>query len=338
MNSRKLVEKSLNFDSPKRIPRHIWLLPWAGENYPETVRELQKTFPDDIVNAPSIYKIPLATKGDEYRVGEYIDEWGCKFNNVHDGIIGIVEEPLISSWDELENFKPPQARLTVDKEAVNDFCKSTDRFVVAGAGPRPFERLQFIRTSEQAFIDLAMQESELKELLTRIHEHYCKEVEIWAQTAVDAIFFMDDWGMQQGLLISPESFRQIFKPMYQDYVSISRQYGKYVFMHSDGNILEIIPDIIEVGVNALNSQIFCMDMRALSDRFRGKLTFWGEIDRQNFLPNGSKKDIENAVYKVYDFLYADGGVIAQCEFGPGAKPENVLTVFETWDSILISDC
>ena len=64
-----------------------------------------------------------------------------------------------------------------------------------------------------------------------------------------------------------------------------------------------------------------MGLNDLGERFRGKLTFWGEIDRQHLLPRGSRRDIELAVRDVYENLYQDGGIIAQCEFGPGAKPE-----------------
>jgi len=121
--------------------------------------------------------------------------------------------------------------------------------------------------------------------------------------------------------------------MYQEYVEIARQHGKYVFMHSDGYIIDIIQDLIDIGIDALNSQVFCMGIKTLGEKFRGKITFWGEIDRQQLLPYGSKQEIENAVSEVWRELYAEGGVIAQCEFGLGAKPENVYTVFENWNSL-----
>ncbi|MFH1940646.1 MAG: uroporphyrinogen decarboxylase family protein, partial [bacterium] len=182
-------------------------------------------------------------------------------------------------------------------------------------------------------IDVAEQPPDLFELLSRIHEHYKKEVEVWAQTDIDAVSLMDDWGVQKSLFVSPHTFRRIFKPMYQDYVEIARQYGKYVFFHSDGYITDIIPDFIDVGIDAINSQIFCMGIKELGEKFSGKITFWGEIDRQHLLPHGTQEDIQRAVREVYQHLYADGGVIAQCEFGPGARPENVFTVFETWEDI-----
>lgn len=333
MNSRGLVRKTLAFDSPQRIPRQIWILPWAEILYPDVLRKFHQTFPDDIVTAPTIYREPLGTVGDRHTRGIYIDEWGCTFTNPHDGIIGIVKKPLIAGWQDLERFKTPEAVLSLDLDEVNAFCKKSDKFILAGTFQRPFERLQFIRTSEQAFIDLAEQPPELFELLGRIHDLYLREVEVWARTDVDAISLMDDWGTQESLMISPALWRRIFKPMYKDYVEVARHYGKYVFMHSDGCIIDIIPDLIEVGIDALNSQVFCMGVRELGERFRGKITFWGEIDRQYLLPFGSKQEIEKAVRDMWIHLYADGGVIAQCEFGLEAKPENIFTVFETWNSI-----
>lgn len=79
---------------------------------------------------------------------------------------------------------------------------------------------------------------------------------------------------------------EIFKPMYKDYVDIAHRNGKKLFMHTDGNILSIIPHLIDIGVDALNLQIFCMGMEKLS-QFKGKITFWGEIDRQNILAKGT---------------------------------------------------
>jgi uroporphyrinogen decarboxylase len=144
---------------------------------------------------------------------------------------------------------------------------------------------------------------------------------------------MDDWGSQRSLLINPGLWIEIFKPMYKDYINIAHKYGKKIFMHSDGYIVDIYPHLIELGLDAVNSQIFCMGLESLK-QFKGQITFWGEIDRQHLLPHGTLEDIENAVNSVKDSLWQHGGVIAQCEFGPGAKPENIYKVFETWNKIL----
>jgi len=333
MTRKNLVIKTLEFDSPERIPRQIWILPWAENHYPEFIRRLQTTFPDDIIQVPVVYKNPSEISGDKYKLGDYVDEWGCEFMNIHEGLIGVVQKPLIDDLQHYNKLVTPESVLNLDVEEITRYCMTTDQFLLAGNFQRPFERFQFIRTMELAFMDLAIEPSGLKELLGIIHQHYCKEVESWAQTPVDAIYLMDDWGTQQGLIASPKIFRKYFKPMYREYVEIAKQYNKYVFMHSDGAIGEIIPDLIEIGIDALNSQLFCMDIEDLSRKFNGKITFWGEIDRQHMLPEGSEEEIKDAVNLVYDLLYKNGGTIAQCEFGPGAKPDNVWKVFETWDKI-----
>lgn len=333
MTPRRLVQKTLTFDRPERIPRHKGILPWAEIHYPDMVRRLHETFPDDVHSAPAVYTRPLKTRGERYQKGIYVDEWGCTFTNPLDGVIGIVQTPLVSDWRELDNFKPPESPLNLDREAIDAFCRETDGFVLMGSFVRPFERFQFIRTMEKALMDLAEKPPELFVLLDRIHQHYLKEVESWAQTEVDAISLMDDWGTQQGLITSPDVFRRIFLPMYKEYAEVARHYGKYLFMHSDGYIMDIIPDLIAAGINALNAQIFCMGVKELGNRFKGKLTFWGEIDRQHLLPHGSPQDIREAVHEVWLNLYQNGGVIGQCEFGLEADPDNVFAVFESWDDL-----
>jgi hypothetical protein len=77
-----------------------------------------------------------------------------------------------------------------------------------------------------------------------------------------------------------------------------------------------------------------MDIEELGRRFAGKITFWGEMDRQWLLPSGTLDEIVKAVKRVKEALYKDGGVIAQCEFGAGAKPENVYQMFQTWDELV----
>jgi uroporphyrinogen-III decarboxylase len=224
--------------------------------------------------------------------------------------------------------------LDFDIDAVNAFCRQSDLFVFGGCCPRPFERMQFLRGSQNLYIDLADPPGEFFELLERVHQHYLKEMEIWATTEVDALNFMDDWGSQKSLLINPKQWRKIFKPLYKDYIDIAHQAGKKIFMHSDGYIFDVYGDLIELGLDAVNSQLFIMDIEEIGRQFAGKLTFWGEIDRQHLLPHGTTDQIAQAVRRVKDALYHDGGVIAQCEFGPGARPENVEMVFQAWEEVL----
>ena len=333
MNSRQLVYETLEFNAPKRVPRDLWLLPWATNNHAEKVRQIRQKYPDDFGGPPVQYADPIQTVGDPYVIGTYTDEWGSTFDNIQAGVIGEVRSPQVKSWDDWKTVKPPTAMLDFDVDSVNAFCRESDKFVFGGCCPRPFERMQFLRGSQNLYFDLADPPGEFFDLLDRVHQHYLKEMDIWATTEVDALNFMDDWGSQKSLLINPKQWRKIFKPLYKDYIDIAHQAGKKIFMHSDGYIFDVYGDLIEMGLDAVNSQLFIMDIEEIGRQFAGKLTFWGEIDRQHLLPHGTTDQIAQAVRRVKDALYHDGGVIAQCEFGPGARPENVEMVFQAWEEV-----
>ncbi len=336
--SRELVICCLTFDSPERIPRDLWVLPWAEIHHPETVKMLRERFPSDFVTAQYFYPPSPRVKGDPYKMGEYIDEWGCVFENLQDGIIGEVKSPQITDIADWKQVQPPYEQLPEDSTAAYDtiraFYDSTDKFVLANCCPRPWERYQFLRGTVEAMMDVMTPEEGGGELLRTIHEFYLKELEFWVKADVDAIMFMDDWGSQNQLLIPPRIWRELFKPLYKDYCDLAHDHGKFAFMHSDGHITEIYQDLIEVGVDALNSQLFCMDMEKIQQIAKGKITFWGEIDRQHILPNPDPRAGREAVRKVASHLYDPrGGIIAQLEFGGGAVPETVFAVYDEWEKI-----
>lgn len=334
ITGKERIQRTLEFQGPDRIPLDLWTLPWAEKRYADVIRHIRTSYPMDMVGAPGYLKDPPPTQGDQYAVGTSVDEWGCIRENIHEGVIGEVKEPLVKDWKkDLDKVIPPKGWLSITPEKINAFCANTDKFVTGGVCPKPFEQLQYIRGSENLYRDLAERPEEFDILLSRMHEFYQQQMECWCRTDVDAVNLMDDWGAQNRLLISPRMWRSIFKPLYRDYCDIAHSYGKYVFMHSDGHIADIYPDLIEIGVNALNSQLFVMDIEALGEAYGGRITFWGEIDRQHLLPNGSVEEIYQAVQRVYQACYRNGGVIGQCEFGPGAKPENVAAVYDSWHHV-----
>ncbi len=329
MTSRELVQRTLAFDRPARVPRQLWLLPWAAQHHPAELQDIRGRFPDDLTGAPGFCKSLPPTKGDPYRRGQYVDEWGCVFENLQEGVIGEVKQAPLDSWSALDRLRVPEEWLTIDPAQINDFCRQTDCYVLSGACPRLFERLQFLRGTPNLLMDLLEQPPELKTLIDRLHGFYLQILEGWAQTDVDALTFMDDWGSQRGMLIDPLLWRELFKPLYRDYIELAHRSGKKIFMHSDGHILEILPDLIELGLDAINSQLFCMGLDRVSP-YAGQITFWGELDRQHILPEAEPSEIPGVVDQMRAALYREGGVIAQCEFGPGARPENVLAYFSAW--------
>lgn len=334
MTSRELVYATLDFDRPKRIPRDLWTLPWAHTRYGSRLDRLIHDFPADITTAPERLATPTITRGDAYRVGTYVDEWGCVFTQVADGTIGEVKDPIVTddAWEDVSRVHVPTERLTFDHDAVNAYCAETETFVLSPNLARPFERLQFLRGTENLYVDLTDPPSGLLEFIEAMHAFSCRLVEQWVRTDVDGIVFMDDWGAQQTLLINPALWRSVFKPLYRDYVRIAHAHGKRAFMHSDGHILAIYPDLVELGVDAVNSQLFCMGLDELA-RFAGKIAFWGEIDRQHLLVDASEGEVRKAVRDVYAHLFRDGGCVAQCEFGAGARIENVRAVYDEWDRV-----
>ncbi len=333
--SRKLVYKTIEFDKPERVPRDLWALPWAGIHYPEQLEDIRNKYPSDIKSVSSFRKESSAVSGDMHDIGTHVDAWGCVFENLQRGVHGEVKHPLVQDedWADVDKIHIPYEWFEIDIDGVNAYCKENDKFILSGFCARPFERLQFIRGTTQLYIDLVLKPDGMMDFIKTLHKFNMNLMEAWAKTDVDALFMMDDWGAQNNLLISPDLWIEMFKPMYKDYCDIAKAYGKKMFMHSDGNILKIYPHLIEVGVDALNSQIFCMGFDNLAE-FAGKITFWGEIDRQHMLVDRMPADVDKSVHEIKDLLWKDGGCIAQCEFGPGGKPENVEQVFKSWNSVL----
>jgi len=344
MKPRTLVIKTLNFDNPERTPRHLWTLPLAQKMYPDYLIKIAEDFPDDIISAPPLYKNVNPNTinsynwdGEAYSKGSFLDDWGCTFEKIQEGLWGEVKKPLIESWNDIDKVNIPYHYLDIKKDEINSFCKESDKFIIAPPLPvdlpRPFERMQFLRGTAELYMDLIDLPQQLTILIEKIHDFYLKVIDSWCSLNIDGFMFMDDWGSQNSLLISPELWRKIFKPLYSDYVKAVHDKGKYILFHSDGNITEIFGDLVEIGIDAVNSQVFCMDMEDLGKKYSGKITFWGEIDRQHILPLGSPEEIEKSAKRVHSCFYSNGGVIAQCEFGPWAKPENIYKVFEVWNNL-----
>jgi hypothetical protein len=289
-------------------------------------------YPSDFTGAAVRYGASPLCKGTSGEVGKYTDEWGCEWTVAEVGVCGEVKNPPLADWAALDTWQPPWELLdNADFSQVNASCKGAEKFVKVGTHTRPFERMQFLRGTENLFEDILVRPPEFERLCELIHAFNCREMEMWAKTDVDAVGFMDDWGTQQSLLIPPYAWRDIFRPMYKDYCDILKASGKYIFFHSDGYTLEIIPDLIELGVDALNTQIFCMNIEELGRRFKGQITFWGEISRQGILPFGTVDEVREAVRRVRRALDdGTGGVIAQCEWGVRDPRENIEAVFETW--------
>jgi hypothetical protein len=339
--SRERVIRALTFDQPDRIPRDTWSLPGGRAMLDQGSPSFNQRFPSDFAGAGELRLPSARVQGNASEIGIFVDDWGVVWHNAEAGHIGEVKQPILAEFDDWRDIvQPPDeclrsgADLQTAIDRVNRACAASDRFIKAGCCPRPWERYQFLRGTEDACCDLLEEPETTQAILARIHEHYLRELEQWVQTDVDGIMFMDDWGSQQSLLISPETWRAFFKPLYRDYCELARAHGKFIFMHSDGHIAAIYPDLVELGVNALNSQLFCMDLDQLAAIAKGKLTFWGEIDRQHVLCHPDPERGRAAVRQVAEKLYDPaGGIIAQFEVGADTCLATACAIHEEWERI-----
>jgi hypothetical protein len=277
-------------------------------------------------------KIPVA--GVMWKKGCWTDAWGCVFEAAEDGVVGEVKNALLDDWAKLDTFKPPWASLKDPALAhINATCATSEKFVMPmWCDIQPFQRMQFLRGTEMLFMDLAYGESEVYRLRDMVHEFYLKKVEILCQTDVDGIHVEDDWGSQQALLVSPALWRAFFKPLYKDYCDLARKHGKKLVLHSDGHIMAILPDLVEIGVDAVNAQIDCMDLDAISANFHGKIAFWGGFDRQRLLPFGTDAEIRQEVRRIAKsfFQYGRTGIIGQCFLDKGTPDAALDAVYDEW--------
>lgn len=354
MDGRERVTRALRFEKPDRAPRDLWAVPAIAMFRPGDLREVLRKYPTDIVipvdtagTAVSAYggfATPPAdalvfrygasarSRGTAFVVGTYVDEWGCPWDVGEDGVAGEVKRPPLDDWRKLEHLRAPWETLEgANWGDVNRICATTDKFVLMPWRCDIFERMQFLRGTEALLMDLAWGSAEVLKLRDMIFEFFLAEIERWCQTDIDAIRFFDDWGSQRSLLIAPRLWGEVFQPCYRQFCQTAHAAGKFVFYHSDGNITAIYPDLIETGVDAINSQLFCMDIEELGRCYAGKVTFWGEVDRQHVLPFGTSDEVTAAVRRVRAALdRGNGGVIAQLEWGKLDPRANVEAAFEAW--------
>jgi len=332
MTGRERVKAALTFNNPDRPPRDLGALSYVRLYRKDELDSLLEAYPMDIGKASGTPDQTEKALQKTAKVGTWTDDWGSVRHVAEPGVSGEVKEPALADWSDLAKFQPPWELVrNRDLSHVDRLCEESDKFMLTANAARPFERLQFLRGTEALFMDIGYGTAELRILLEMVHEFYLEDIAGWCKTAVDGIQFMDDWGTNLNLLINPQTFRELFKPLYKEYCDMIHAAGKFAFFHTDGNTRAIYGDLIEVGIDAINSQLFVMDIEELARLYKGKVTFWGEIDRQHVLPFGTPAEVREAVMRVRRALDdGTGGVIGKCEWGKYDPKENIEAVFKAW--------
>lgn len=330
MTSRERVYATLDFQGPDRIPVDFWLLPAVMLGREDRVKALLKAYPRDFYRAP--YDDPLYHPG-TYTRGSYTDAWGCEWLVLQEGMIGEVKRSPLADYAKLASYQWPTGHFHLGWDKTPEQIDKHRQAFILGGWVRPWEQMQFLRGPENLYADLADEDcAEVYVLRDRVFDFFRQYIEQWVRFDVDAIIFGDDWGSQRSLLISPAQWRAFFRPKYQELFDIVRNAGKRIFFHSDGYIVDIYPDLIAMGVSAVNSQLSCMGLDALAP-FAGKITFWGELDRQYLLPHGTPEEVRLAARQITTALYRNGGVIGQCEPDHLAPLANIEAALSVWHDL-----
>ncbi|MBI4283403.1 MAG: hypothetical protein HY663_02905 [Chloroflexi bacterium] len=330
MTSKERVISTIKFKGPDRIPVDLWPVPASFKRHGKNLEKLFEKHPIDFVHPNWVTKWEPETMEPIFKLGRYTDEWGVVRESKEEGYGGIDIGHPLKDWNNLKTFKPPVHEWIFTASHEDPF-RDPDKFYL-GVGSIFFHRMCFLRGMENLLIDLMDGVPEVYQLRDMLMEYYTQQVAHLAKTEVDGIIFLDDWGSQRQLLIPPKLWRSFFKPVYRELFAICKKAGKFIFFHSDGYILEIIEDFIELGVDALNSQVWCMGPEVLGERFRGRITFWGEINRQVTIPNGSPDDIRSAAAEMKKYLAApEGGLIGQGEIDGLTPLENVEALLTAWN-------
>ena len=254
------------------------------------------------------------------------DWWGAGFSTAEEGYL-ITDSPLASVDPETGetglvtpagySFPDPEEPGLLDDARGALDGKGKERFVIPNFGFALFERAWSLRGFEQFMLDLAMYPAFSQALLERITEIQTALASRFVELGVDGGYFGDDLGAQRGMLFSPEMWRRIFKPRMRRLFSVFTDAGLPVILHSDGDIREIIPDLIEIGLTALNPcQPEILDHRWLKGEYGGDIAFYGGISTQEVFPHGDPAKVREAGRACIDALGADGtGLI----YGPSHR-------------------
>ena len=218
MTLRERVVAAIEFRSPDRVPfTHAWFNA-ALWKHGQALIDCLRDYPDDFGNRiDSIPPEPAET------IIEYADEWGTLLRRRKDTSVGEVVRPAIEDWDQLRQYRLPPGPSEAEWQALEARFKAPNRDWYALAGwLDTFERLQFLRGTENLFCDIAEDRSELYELLDRILRRNVLLIEGYIKAGADGIWLSDDWGIQDRLLVSPAFWRRVFKPRYRAMIELAR--------------------------------------------------------------------------------------------------------------------
>lgn len=256
------------------------------------------------------------------------DEWGAIWDNIGVSQLGQVKDYPLKDWTDWDQLKIPDIGDPARWRELEGARESAaDKFLLA-SGISLYERLHFIRGLENTWIDTLTAPQELGRLIDVLVEMNLFAIERFAEAGADGYIFCDDWGLQNRLMISPGSWRAIWKPRYARVYRAAHEAGLFTFLHSCGDIVDILDDLIDVGLDVIQmDQQENMGLAMLGERFGGRLAFWCPVDIQNTMVYGTLGEIRAYCRKMVETLgRPEGGFIAKWypdPVGAGHRPEAI---------------
>ncbi|MDD2630176.1 MAG: uroporphyrinogen decarboxylase family protein [Limnochordia bacterium] len=308
MNSRELITRVIEFDRPARIGWDFGGGPsdlrGCGVRYDRTERlEEHRKWG---------YHEELLKQVPHFKGLVYEDEWGNIWGRLDGASKGeVVRGVLEDGFDRLGEIAFPHF-VVEDIERLKEAReRHADKFLMGGLPGFTFNIMRKMRRMENFLMDTLLAKDEITKLGAKIESMLAENISFYCDAGFDAILFGEDWGSQEALLISPPSWRELFAPSFRRLCGQAHEGGLKVMMHSCGNIAEIIPDLIEVGVDVLQlDQPGLFGLEYLS-QYSGKVTFWSPVDIQKVMPTGNRELIEKTADDMMTYLGKGGGFIAK---------------------------
>lgn len=264
--------------------------------------------------------------------GDELDLFGVTWQTSKDGgDVGIVKTYPLEHC-EVEDYAFPAVCEDLAEQTLAALEAEKERYTMFSITMGFFERAWSLCGMENLLCDMILEPEKAERVFDGIYEHHDKLLDIILKRDFDAVYFGDDWGQQNGLIMGPEMWRKFIKPKVGKLFSKIKAAGKQIVLHSCGDLREILGEVIDMGVDVYNTvQPEIYSLKDLKKEYGKDLTFYGGISTQQFLPFADVKEVREKTKEVLDVMMRGGGYILSPTHAvtPDIPVENVLALVET---------